>query len=77
MDLRAIICKVPLRVLGPSFAKIEDKMRNHDENSRQSFKKRDQIVFSPKFVLLDQALSKQDPANLLENEHKSTNNMEN
>jgi hypothetical protein len=34
-------------------------------------KKRDQIVFSPKLVLLDQALSKQDPANLLENEHKS------
>jgi hypothetical protein len=40
-------------------------------------KKRDQIVFSPKLVLLDQALSKQDPANLLENEHKCTNNMEN
>jgi hypothetical protein len=39
MDLHAIICKVPLRVLGPSFAKIEDKMRNHDENSRQSKKK--------------------------------------
>jgi hypothetical protein len=26
-------------------------------------------------VLLDQALSKQDPANLLENEHKCTNNI--
>jgi len=50
-------CKVPLRVLGPSFAKIQDKLRNHDENSRQRKKKRDQIVFSPKLVLLDQALS--------------------
>jgi hypothetical protein len=39
MDLRAIICKVPLRVLGPSFAKIEDKMRDHDENSRWRKKK--------------------------------------
>jgi hypothetical protein len=27
-------------------------------------------------VLLDQALSKQDPANLVENEHKCTNNIE-
>jgi hypothetical protein len=27
-------------------------------------------------MLLDQALSKQDPANLLKNEHKCTNNME-
>jgi hypothetical protein len=27
-------------------------------------------------VLLDQALSKQDPGNLLENEHKCTNNIE-
>jgi hypothetical protein len=67
MDLHAIICKVPVRVLGPSFAKIQDKMTDHDENSRQR-KKEDQIVFSPKLVLLDQALSKQDPANLLENE---------
>jgi hypothetical protein len=39
-------------------------------------KKRTKLVFSPKLVLLDQALSKQDPANLLENEHKFTNNME-
>jgi hypothetical protein len=39
MDLHAIIRKVPLRVLGPSFAKIEDEMRNHDENSRQRKKK--------------------------------------
>jgi hypothetical protein len=41
MDLNAIICKVPLRVLAPSFAKIEDKMRDHGENSRQR-KKKDQ-----------------------------------
>jgi hypothetical protein len=34
------------------------------------------LVFSPKLVLFDQALWKQDPANLLENEHKCTNNME-
>jgi hypothetical protein len=44
MDLHAIICKVPLRVLGPSFAKIEDKMRNHYENRRQK-KKKDQTSF--------------------------------
>jgi hypothetical protein len=36
-------------------------------------KKRTKLVFSPKLVLLDQGLSKQDPANLLENEHKCTN----
>jgi hypothetical protein len=34
------------------------------------------LVFSPKVVLLDQALCKQDPANLLENEYKCTNNIE-
>ncbi len=34
------------------------------------------LVFSPKVVLLDQVLCKQDPANLLENEHKCTNNIE-
>jgi hypothetical protein len=45
MDLHAIICKVPLRVLGPSFAKMEDEMRNHDENTRQREKKRDQTSF--------------------------------
>jgi hypothetical protein len=39
MDLNAIICKVPLRVLGPSFAEIEDKMRDHGENRRQRKKK--------------------------------------
>jgi hypothetical protein len=44
MDLHVIIYKVPLKVLGPSFAKIEDEMRNHDENSRQR-KKRDQTSF--------------------------------
>jgi len=38
-------------------------------------KKGTKLVFSPKFVLLDQALSRQDPANLLENEHKCTNNI--
>jgi hypothetical protein len=37
-------------------------------------KKRTKLFFSPKLALLDQALSKQDPANLLENElHKCTN----
>jgi hypothetical protein len=38
MDLHAIICRLPLRVLGPNFAKIADKMRNYDENSRQKKK---------------------------------------
>jgi hypothetical protein len=53
MDLHAIICKVALRVLGPSFAKTKDEMRNHDENNRQKEKKGTKLVFSPKFVLLD------------------------
>jgi hypothetical protein len=39
-------------------------------------KKGTKLVFSPKLLLLDKALSKQDPANLLENEQKCTNNME-
>ncbi len=51
-------------------------MRSHDENSRQRKKKGTKLVFSPKLVLLDQALSKQVPANLLENERKCRNNID-
>jgi len=38
-------------------------------------KKGTKLISSPKLVLLDEALSSQDPANLLENEHKCTNNI--
>ncbi len=37
---------VPTYILGPSFTKIEDKMRSHDENNTKEKKKEIKQVFN-------------------------------